>query len=469
MRTMHLGVFEVAGPQVGGTLSWSHPYSDSVHHRELQHWIDVAQLLEAAGFDFLFFADGYGYPTVGGDLPAVAAAGGLNFSGVDPMMIIPTLAHHTSTLGFVLTSSTGVDHPVATARRFATLDHLTNGRIGWNIVTGASQDTIAGLFGHTEMVAHDTRYEIAQEYVDLALQLWEGCWEDAALVQDKESGVFADRDKLHRVEHVGKHFRSSGFFTVAPSVQRTPVLFQAGSSDRGREFAAGQAECVFLQGTTLPHAAANVADIRARAAAAGRDPRSVKVLVGATVTVAATHDEALARRAEFEDMQTDEVAAVIYAGNTGIDLSALDPDRPLSQVHESTDGRIGQMGQSNIDRFKRADGTWPLVREVLEELRGRGTRGFTVVGDPVEVADRLEEIMDVTDVDGFLLEAIFSPSDHRLFCELVVPELRRRGRLLAEEDRPAGSGSLRERIGGSSPRLSADHPGARYVPEPTPA
>ncbi|WP_260149752.1 NtaA/DmoA family FMN-dependent monooxygenase [Kineococcus radiotolerans] len=462
---MHLGVFEVAAPQVGGTLSWSHPYSDSVHHREIQHWIDVAQLLEAAGFDFLFFADGYGYPTVGGDLPAAAAAGGLNFTGLDPMLLIPTLAHHTSSLGFVVTSSTGIDHPVAMARRFATLDHLTQGRVGWNIVTGASQDTVAGLFGHSEMTAHDTRYEIAEEYVDLALQLWEGCWEDDALVEDKAAGVFADRDKLHRVEHVGKHFRSSGFFTVVPSPQRTPVLFQAGTSTRGREFAAGQAECVFLQGTTLPHAAANVAGIRARAAAAGRDPRSVKVLVGATVTVAATHDEALARRREFEDMQTDEVGAVIYAGNTGIDLSALDPDRPLSQIHdEGADGRIGQMGQSNIDRFKRPDGTWPLVRDVLAELRGRGTRGFTVVGDPIEVADRLEEIMDVTDVDGFLLEAIFSPSDHRLFCDLVVPELRRRGRLIAEEDRPTGSGSLRERLGAPSPRLSPDHPGARYAP-----
>ncbi|PRY16647.1 NtaA/DmoA family FMN-dependent monooxygenase [Kineococcus rhizosphaerae] len=463
---MHLGVFEVAAPQVGGTLSWSHPYSDSVHHREQQHWIEVAQLLEAAGFDFLFFADGYGYPSVGGDLPEAAARGGLNFTGIDPMLLIPTLAHHTSRLGFVVTSSTGIDHPVAMARRFATLDHLTGGRIGWNVVTGASQDTIAGLFGHDGMTPHDTRYEIAREYVDLCLQLWEGCWEDAALVQDKESGVFADRSKLHRVEHVGKHFRSSGFFTVVPSAQRTPVLFQAGSSAAGREFAAAQAECVFLQGTTPAHAAANVADLRARAAAAGRDPRSVKVLVGATVTVAATHDEALARRAEFEALQTDEVAAVIYAGNTGIDLTALDPDRPLSQINEAAaDSRIGQMGQSNIDRFRRPDGSWPLVREVLDELRGRGTRGFTVVGDPVEVADQLEEIMDVTDVDGFLLEAIFSPGDHRLFCDLVVPELRRRGRL-PEPDHAPGTGSLRERLGADSPRLPSDHPGARYVPTP---
>ncbi len=461
MRRMHLGVFEVAAPQVGGTLSWSHPWSASVHHREIDHWIGVARLLEDAGFDFLFFADGYGYPTVDGDLPAAAARGGLNFSGLDPMLLIPALAHATSRLGFVVTSSTGVDHPVAMARRFGTLDHLTGGRVGWNVVTGASQDAVAALFGHREMTPHDVRYEIAREHVELCLKLWESCWEDGALVEDARAGVFADPERLHRVEHAGTHFSSSGYFTVPPSPQRTPVLFQAGTSTAGREFAASTAECVFLQGTTPAHAAANVADIRARAAAHGRDPRSVKVLVGATVTVGATSELARERRAEFERMQTDEVASVIYAGNTGVDLLALPQDVPLDEaLARAADPRIGQMGQSNIDRFRRPDGSTPLVREVLAELRGRGTRGFTVVGDPGQVADQLEELVETTDVDGFLLEAIFSPGDHELFCELVVPELRRRGRLAHDEDRPSGSGTLRERLGATSPRLAADHPGA---------
>ncbi len=456
MRRMHLGVFEVAAPQVGGTLSWSHPWSDSVHHREVEHWVGVAQLLEAAGFDFLFFADGYGYPSVDGDLPDAAVRGGLNFSGLDPMLLVPALARATERLGFVVTASTGVDHPVAMARRFATLDHLTGGRIGWNVVTGASQDTVAALFGHETMTAHDTRYEIAEEHVELCRRLWEDCWEDGALVEDKAAGVFADPRRLHRVEHRGTHFRTSGYFTVPPSPQRTPVLFQAGSSDRGRAFAARHAECVFLQGTTPAHAARNVADIRGRAAALGRDPASVRVLVGATVTVAETSAAASERRAEFEAMQTDEVAAVVYAGNTGIDLTALDPDQPLDRALAGAgSSRVGQMGQSNIDRFRRPDGTTPLVREVLAELRGRGTRGFTVVGDPGEVADQLEELVEVTDVDGFLLEAVFSPADHRLFCDLVVPELRRRGRLPAPGALPGPT--LRQRLGSPGPRL----PGGR--------
>ena len=459
MKRMHLGVFEVAGPQVGGTLSWPHPRSDSLRFHELDYWFRIAQLLDTAGFDFLFFADGYGYPAIDGDLPDLAVRAGINFPALDPALIIPTLAHHTERLGFVVTSSTGLDHPVQTARRFATLDHLTGGRIGWNIVTGASQDTVAQLFGHTGMTQHDARYDQADEYVDLALTLWEGSWEDDALVGDKDSGVFADPDKLHRIEYRGEHFRSSGYFTVDPSPQRTPVLFQAGTSARGRAYAARNAECVFVQGTTVEQTRANVADIRARAAENGRDPRGIRVMVGVTVTVAASHDAAVALRREFDALQTDEVVAVLYAGNTGIDLLALNPDLPLTQLNNGA-GPAGQMGQSNIDRFLGSAGRpAPTVREILDQLRGRGTRGFEVVGSPTEVADQLERLMDDTDLDGFLLEPIFDPADLEDFAALVVPELRRRGRMPAV---PA-TGSLRAQLTATGdPHLAGDHPGAAF-------
>ncbi|NRD27519.1 NtaA/DmoA family FMN-dependent monooxygenase [Frigoribacterium sp. VKM Ac-2836] len=464
MKQIRLGVFEVAGPQVGGTLSWSHPRSDSLGYHGLDLWIGMAKLLDRAGFDFLFFADGFGYPSIDGDLPETAARGGINFPGMDPALLIPTLARETERLGFVVTSSTGLDHPVQSARRFATLDHLTGGRIGWNIVTGASQNTVAEVFGHDEMRGHDARYDQADEYVDLAMTLWEGCWEDGAFRGDAEAGVLADRDRIHRVEFAGEHFRSSGYFTVAPSPQRTPVLFQAGTSDRGRAYAARNAECVFVQGTTVPKTAANVADIRAKAAAHGRDPESVKIMVGLTVTVAPTHDEAVALRKEFDDLQTDEVVAVLYAGNTGIDLLSLDPSRDLTQLQDDG-GPAGQMGQSNIDRFLPKDGSpAPTVREILDDLRGKGTRGLQVVGDPVEVADELERLVDETDLDGFLLEPIFGTADLADFAELVVPELRRRGRMPAE---PA-TGTLREQmLGRPGPHLSADHPGARFAVVPT--
>ncbi|MEA9985493.1 NtaA/DmoA family FMN-dependent monooxygenase [Subtercola sp. RTI3] len=459
MKQIHLGVFEVAGPQVGGTLSWPHPRSDSLRYHELDFWIHMAQLLDQAGFDFLFFADGFGFPSIDGDLPELAARGGINFPGIDPALLIPVLAQATERLGFVVTSSTGLDHPVQTARRFATLDHLTGGRIGWNIVTGASANTVAELFGHSTMKAHDDRYDQADEYVDLAMTLWEGSWEDDAFIGDKESQVLVDRSKLHRITFEGQHFRSTGYFTVDPSPQRTPVLFQAGTSARGRAYAARNAECVFVQGTTIAATKANVADIRAQAAALGRDPESVKIMVGLTVTVAETSELAAAQRKEFDDLQTDEVVAVLYAGNTGIDLLALDPDRDLTQLHDDG-GPIGQMGQSNIDRFMGKNGEPALtVREILDQLRGRGTRGLQLVGDPIEVADELERLVDETGLDGFLLEPIFAPADLEDFARLVVPELRRRGRMPAA----AGTGTLREQVlGRPGAHLSADHPGTKF-------
>ncbi|GAA4178666.1 NtaA/DmoA family FMN-dependent monooxygenase [Gryllotalpicola koreensis] len=448
MKTIHLGVFEVAGPQVGGTLSWPHPRSSSARFHDLEHWVHIAKVLDRGGFDFLFFADGYGYPSVNGDLPETAARGGINFPSLDPAVLIPALARETTGLGFVVTSSTGLDHPVQTARRFASLDHFTGGRVGWNIVTGASQNTIAELFGHTTMQAHDARYDQADEYLDLALRLWQDSWDDDAVRADAAAGVYAEREKLHRVEFSGEHFRSSGYFTVDPSPQRVPVLFQAGTSGRGRVYAARNAECVFVQGTTVAQTAANVADIRAQAAAQGRDPESIRIMVGLTVTVRPTHAEAEELRAEFDAMQTDETVATLYAGNTGIDLLALDPSRDLTQLLDRDDrGPVGQMGQSNIDRFLPKDGRpAPTVREILDDLKGKGTRGFQVWGDPVEVADQLEHLMDEVDLDGFLIEPIFDPADLEDVAELLVPELRRRGRMPAE---PVAAATLRERLIGS--------------------
>jgi FMN-dependent oxidoreductase (nitrilotriacetate monooxygenase family) len=459
MKQIHLGVFEVAGTQVGGTRSWFHERSDSVRYQELDLWIGMAKILDEAGFDFLFFADGFGYPSIDGDLPEMAARGGINFGGIDPSLLIPTLARETKRLGFVVTAATGLDHPLQTARRYATLDHLTGGRIGWNIVTGGSANTVAEMFGHTEMVKHDDRYDQADEYLDLAMTLWEGSWEDDARVADKETQVFADRSKIHRITFEGTHFRSNGYFTTAPSPQRTPVLFQAGTSDRGRAFAARNAEGVFVQYTTGPRTRAAVADIRARAAEHGRDPQSVKTMIGLSVTVAPTSAEAHALRAEFDAMQSDEVVAVLYAGNTGINLLALDPDRDLTQLRDDG-GHIGQIAQSNIDRFLPTDGTpAPTVREILDDLKGKGTRGLQLVGDPIEVADALEAIMDETDLDGFLIEPLFGTADCRDFAQLVVPELRRRGRMPAEP----GTGTLREQVTGGGARLAADHPGRRFT------
>ncbi len=438
---LHFGVFEVYGPQVGGTVSWPHPLSDCGDFLDVNRWIRLAELMDGAGFDFLFFADGFGYPIIDGDVSTQAVEHGINFSGLDPATLIPILASRTRELGFVVTASTGIDHPLPLARRFATLDHLTGGRIGWNIVTGASQNAVAELFGHPELIAHDTRYAMAAEYVSLAVQYWETGWSDDALVRDAESGLYARRDGIHRVQKSGEHYSTSGYFSAPPSPQRTPTLFQAGTSPAGRAFAADHAECVFIQATTPAHTARNSAAIRAAAAERGRDAASVRIMAGVTVFVAESAAQAQQLADEFDALQTDEIVAALYAGNTGIDLLALDPDQSLEQIANAA-GAVGQLGVSNIERFLPTDGSpAPTVRDILDSLRGRGTRGFRIVGDPEQVADRLEALAAEAGLDGFLLEPVFGTADVEAFARLVLPVLRERGRIAD----PDGS-TLRERM-----------------------
>ena len=340
---------------------------------------------------------------------------------------------------------------MANARRFSTLDHFTRGRIGWNIVTGSSQVAAAALFG-IPVTPHDERYDMADDYLDLSLALWEGVWDDDAVRADKAAGVYIDPAGVHRIHHAGPYYRADGIHMVEPSPQRTPVLFQAGSSGRGREFAARNAECVFLQGTTRAALAAAVQDIRARAVGYGRDPASIKFLVGMTFLTAPTSAEAQAKADEMHAMSSAEGAAAVYAGNTGINLLALDPDRPLSQIEAS-----GEQGQSNIDRFRGDAGSAPLVRDILEEIRLRGLRGGLIVGDPTEVADEIQSFVEETGVDGFLIEPHLTPGTYDDFIGLVLPVLRERGLARTEYS----GATLRESLfGPGHAHLPADHPGA---------
>ncbi|MDQ1129129.1 NtaA/DmoA family FMN-dependent monooxygenase [Microbacterium sp. SORGH_AS_0888] len=439
---LRFGVFEVYAPQVGGTYSWAHPECDAVDYLDPERWVRMARIMDRTGYDFLFFADGFGYPMQDGDISRACLTAAINFSGLDPSTVIPVLARETERLGFVVTATTGMDHPLPLARRFATLDHLTAGRIGWNVVTGASQNAVAELFGHDGMRAHDDRYAMANEYVELARTYWEQVWDDDALVADAERGVYIEPDRIHRVDYRGDHYRSRGYFGAPPSPQRTPVIFQAGTSAQGKALAAAHAEAVFIQGTTPELTARNVADIRRLAAEAGRDPSSIRIMAGLTAIVGETAAEAERLWGEFWAMQSDEVVAALYAGNTGIDLLQLDPDGTLEQVLGT--GVVGQMGTSNIERFLGTpDRPAPTVREILEELRGRGTRGFRLVGDPDAVAEGVADLAERTGLDGFLLEPVFGTRDVAAFGELVLPRLRERG-LVPE---PAGP-TLRERMSG---------------------
>jgi FMN-dependent oxidoreductase (nitrilotriacetate monooxygenase family) len=440
---LHFGVFEVYAPQVGGTYSWAHPANDAIDFLHTDRWVRMAQVMDRTGYDFLFFADSFGYPMVGADIAEMSVRSAINFPALDPAVIIPLLAHETERLGFVVTASTGIDHPVQLARKYATLDHVTRGRIGWNIVTGSSQNAVAALFGQDEITAHDDRYDIAREYVDLARAFWEDSWDDDALLADVESEVYIHPERLRPVDFDGEHYRSHGYFTVPPSPQRTPVLFQAGTSPKGKALAAAHAEGVFIQATTPEFTARNAADIRRLAAEAGRDPQSIRIIAGLTAVVADTDAQAQALFDEFYRMQSDELVASLYAGNTGINLLELDPDGTIEQAFERG-GPVGQMGTSNIDRFREGAGRpAPTVRQILDELRGRGTRGFRLIGSAQTVADGIAELADQTGLDGFMLEPIFGTRDVAAFGEGVLPLLRERG--LAAD--PVGA-TLREHITG---------------------
>ncbi|WP_368496369.1 NtaA/DmoA family FMN-dependent monooxygenase [Herbiconiux sp. A18JL235] len=435
MSPLLFGIFQYIGPNGTVGSAWQHPDDRSSDFTSLEHWIALAKTFDEAGLDFLFLADSYGFPALGGELIDASVREGRGIPHGDPMPLVSALAAVTERLGFILTTSTTVEPPAANARRFATLDHFTKGRIGWNIVTGSSGATAAALMGR-ELIAHDVRYDMADDYVDVSLTLWEGSWEDDALVLDKEAGLYADPAKVHLVHHEGPYFRTDGILNLPPSPQRTPLLVQAGASGRGREFAGRNAEAVFVGGGEPATVAANVRGIRESAVAAGRPADSIKVLVGALFLTGATSEEAWATHDEMLAMSTPEGAAAIYAGNTGIDLLALDPELPIAQT--ST-----QMGQSNLERYLGKDGRpAPLVKEVLENFRRTGINGSVFVGSAAEVVDQVEEFVAATGVDGFLIQPHMTPGTYDDLIEYVLPELRARG-LMAPE--PQGE-TLRERL-----------------------
>ncbi|WP_375389651.1 NtaA/DmoA family FMN-dependent monooxygenase [uncultured Amnibacterium sp.] len=445
-RPIRLGMFQ-AMTTMG---QWRLPGNTSTGFLDLQHWVAMAQRLDAAGVDFLFLADDYAYPVVGGHVVPRAVASAVQFPKADPVVLLSALALATERLGLVTTVSTTVERPQVVARRFATLDHLTGGRLGWNVVTGAGQNASALLFGEP-MIPHDERYERAEEHLRLAMELWEGCWEDDALVEDREAGVYADPAKVHEIDRDGRFHRARGVLTVPPSPQRTPLLFQAGASSSGRGFAADFAEGVFL--ASEPAATATqIAAVRDLLDANGRGRDAVVFLSAGTFVVAPTEEEALAKRAAQSSFWTLEDAAAAYAFFTGLDLTTMDPDGPLTTTATET-------GRTNVERFSGAHGA-PVrtVRQILEEFQKNSVMGAPFVGDPVQVVDQAEAFLDETGADGFLVQPDPTGTFDD-FLDLVLPELRRRG-LVAQPD---AAPTLRQRMfPAGDAHLPASHPGAAF-------
>ena len=428
---------------------WTHPRDRSHTYKDLDYWLELAKLLERGKFDGIFLADVLGvYDVYHGNADAAlrqCAQVPVN----DPVLLIPAMASVTEHLGFGVTCTLSFEPPYQFARRMSTLDHLTKGRAGWNIVTGYLDSAARGT-GMDAQTGHDLRYDIADEYMEVVYRLWEGSWEDDAVVRDRENGVFADPAKVHRVHHEGKYYRVNAIHLCEPSPQRTPVLYQAGASSRGREFAAKHAECIFLTGSKRI-VKSNVADVRRRAALQGRPPGEILMFAGISVIVGETESDAQAKLKEYRRHISPEGALALLSGWTGIDFSQYSLDAPLSYVKNDAVNSIVEA------LTRKANRKW-TVRELIE-YGGLGGPAPTIVGSPVQVADELESWINETDIDGFNLAYIITPESFKDFVELVVPELQSRG-VYKQEYRP---GTLREKLyGPGRARLARNHPASSY-------
>jgi len=431
---------------------WRHPADRATDYTGLDYWLHIARLLDEAGFDSLFIADALGQLDVYRGNAETALRTAAQTPVNDPLLLVSAIAAATRHLSVGVTVSTTYEHPYLLARKFTTLDHLTRGRVAWNVVTSVLESAARNLGLDTQM-EHDERYDRAQEFLDVTYKLWEGSWEDGAVLRDRERGVHVDPARVHPIGHAGKYFQVPGAHLSEPSVQRTPVIFQAGTSPRGREFAARNAEVVFLGGARPADIRESVDAIRARAVALGRAPDATRFITAVTVITAAG---SAAAHAKYEDLlrYTDEDAALtLFSAWTGVDWSRYPRDHPLEYI-ETNAGRSALRNFTRID----ADRRW-TVGDVARYI-GIGGLHPTFVGDPVEVSDALEHYADEAGVDGFNLAYAVSPGTFEDFVTYVVPELRRRGRL---RDAPARPLTLRERLQGEGQqRLRADHPGARF-------
>lgn len=369
----------------------------------------------------------------------------------DPVQLAAIGAAVTENIGFGITAGTAFEHPYPFARRLSTLDHLTKGRVGWNVVTGYLPSA-ARNFGEQDQLPHDERYNQADEYLEVLYKLLEGSWEDDAVVRDREKGVFTIPEKVHHIGHHGKYYDVPGIHISEPSPQRTPVIFQAGASPRGVKFAAENAEAIFIGGPTNANVKATVQRIRKALVDAGREPDSAKIYLLSTIITDETSQGAQAKYKDLLSYASVEGTLVFMSGWLGIDLAKYDLDEPLGNVESNAI-------LSAVEAFKGVNDegrTW-TVRDLVK-LGGIGGQGQNLVGSPTEIADTLQNIVEETDVDGFNLAYATVPGTFEDVVEYIVPELQRRG-VYQQEYRP---GTLRNKLFGKGDRLPDNHRGSKY-------
>lgn len=424
---------------------WGHPQDRALDYTQLSYWTDYAKLLERGLFDSLFLADILGVPDTYQGGPDAAYRTGALAPSLDPSVIISAMATVTRDLGFAITGSASYEPPYLFARRMATLDHLTGGRMGWNIVTGFLNSGALAM-GQSGLAEHDSRYDAADEFMEIMYGLWDRSWADGALVRDRESGLYADASRIRVIDHQGAHHRTHAAGPTEPSPQRVPVLFQAGGSGRGRAFAATHAEGIFVNGPKLEMVASQIADMRSGAVALGRSAQALKFFAGVTIIVGETEALAQAKLADYHRHASVEGMLAQLSAALGIDLARYPLDEPIR--YEKTDA-----AQSQLDMLTRKGSL--TVRQAAESMILSG-RNLLLVGTPSQIADTLTTWSQDGDVDGFNVSRVLAHETLESVVELVIPELQARG-LYKTAYAP---GTLREKLGGQA-RLAADHPSQR--------
>jgi FMN-dependent oxidoreductase (nitrilotriacetate monooxygenase family) len=421
---------------------WTHPRDQSHRFNELSYWTELAQTLEQGLFDGLFIADITGVYDVYQNGIDLTLKESIQLPSHDPSTLVSAMAAVTQHLGFGVTVNLSYENPYQFARRFASLDHLTQGRIGWNIVTGYL-DSAERLIGQQGLKEHDLRYAQAEEFLELCYKFWEGSWENDAVLKDKVQRIFTDPTKVHAIQHQGQFYQSQGVFQVSPSPQRTPVLYQAGASARGLAFATQHAEGIFIGGDRPEKIKQQVDKIRALAVAQGRDANDVKIFVGITVVTAETDALAQEKLAEYIRYASPEAGLAHYSSSVGIDLSKFADDEAIPYQQTNSIASVNQ-------KFKEQS----ITRNDLKAQHVLGGRYPLIVGSGAAVAEQLIQWIDETGIDGFNLTRTVAPESHQDFIRYVIPELQQRGRYKTSYS----AGSLRHKLFQQGNHLAAHHP-----------
>ncbi|WP_405096930.1 LLM class flavin-dependent oxidoreductase [Oceanobacillus sp. FSL H7-0719] len=445
-RRIYLNAFDMNTPGHQAPGLWQHPDDQSHRYKDSEYWVNLAKTLEKGRFDAIFIADVLGtYDVYEGSRDA-AVRHGIQSPVNDPFLIVPLMSAVTKHLGFGVTSSVTHEHPYTFARKMSTLDHLTNGRVGWNIVTSYLKSAAINM-GLEGQIKHDERYEIADEYLEVCYKLWEASWEDDAVRADKKHGIYSDPNKVHNINHEGKYFKVPGAHLSEPSPQRTPVLYQAGASPKGRVFAANNAELVFIGAPNITLAKKTVTKLRTEVENAGRKKEEVKIISMLIPIVGKTEEEAKAKFADYQQYISTEGALALFGGWTGIDLSGYTKDQEIQFIENDAI-------RSALENFTKIHDDRPSTVEDVIQAIGIGGIGRAIVGTPEQIADEMEKWVDVAGVDGFNIAYAITPGTFEDFVEYVVPVLQERGRVPKEYT----GVTLRDNLYAKGDYLPAHHP-----------